>query len=37
LDTLRETTRALVEQQKRMLAQGTPIKTIAEGVLVVKE
>lgn len=37
LDTLRETTRALVEQQKKMLAQGTPIRTIAEGVLVVKE
>lgn len=37
LETLRETTRALVEQQKRMLAQGTSIKTIAEGVLVVKE
>ena len=37
LDTLRETTRALVEQQKRMLAQGTSIKTIAEGVLIVKE
>jgi hypothetical protein len=37
LDTLRETTRALVEQQKRMLAQGTSIRTIAEGVLVVKE
>ena len=37
LETLRETTRALVEQQKRMLAQGTSIKTITEGVLVVKE
>ena len=37
LDTLRETTRALVEQQKRMLAQGTSIKTIAEGGLIVKE
>ena len=37
LETLRETTRALVEQQKRMLAQGTSIKTIAEGVLIVKE
>lgn len=37
LDTLRETTRVLVEQQKAMIAQGVPIKTIAEGVLVVKE
>lgn len=37
LDTLRETTRMLVEQQKAMIAQGVPIKTIAEGVLVVKE
>lgn len=37
LDTLRETTRALVEQQKQMLAQGTSVKAIAEGVLIVKE
>ena len=37
IDTLRETTRMLVEQQKAMIAQGVPIKTIAEGVLIVKE
>lgn len=37
LDTLRETTKALIEQQKRMLAQGASLKSIAEGVLVVKE
>ena len=37
LDTLRETTKALIEQQKRMLADGVSIKTITEGVLVVKE
>ena len=36
LDTLRESTRALIEQQKRMLAEGlTSVKTIAEGVIVV--
>lgn len=37
LDTLRETTQALIEQQKKMLLAGTPIKAIAEGVLIVKE
>jgi len=37
LETLRATTRELVEQQKELLRQGTPVKCIAEGVLVVKE
>ncbi len=35
LDTLRDTMRSLVEQQKDMIKTGTPVKTIAEGVLVV--
>ena len=37
LDTLRETTKALIEQQKKMLEAGASIKTITEGVLVVKD
>lgn len=35
LDILRATTRELVEQQKNLIRQGTPVKEIAEGVLIV--
>jgi hypothetical protein len=37
LDTLRATTRELVEQQKRLIARGASVKAIAEGELVVKD
>jgi len=35
LDILRNTTAALVNQQKAMMRQGTPVREIAEGVLIV--
>lgn len=37
LDTLRATTMELVAQQKKLIRQGTPIKEIAEGALIIAD
>lgn len=37
LDTLRATTMELVAQQKKLIGQGTPIKEIAEGALIIAD